>query len=508
MHAMIIHRDIKRYLIVDVAWLFVCFILTWSVWVVTHNTLAHNGQWISTKASMGMYVTGSESFVSRTQALAGNALHLDTWNGFQEIITKNHVKNPARIEFDVSLSPDSYIYAEFNRTTTAFSAFRLSRNSKFPSAFIVAKTSGEFIGQYPIDIKMTGNSSMHVEIFIMKSPTRARLVLNHTIIAEFPIRVEQNIHIGFRGGLHSSKVSNIRVIEEDGNEAFFETFQYHDQSILILLFIFFIILFYTWEVVLLKTWVYQFVLPIQGGICICLIFLYGVTLYSQDKYPRLNGLYGYFLRNKATRSQTDFVEEKTVNYKIFPPKKAYRIVFVGSSQTWGSGAPTLQTTFVSIAAAKLQKKIPVEIINSGLEGVSSAELLPAYSKWIVYLKPDMVVINLSNNDRGDVEAFAANLQRFVNMNANAHIATVFILEANSQEMGRNIDKAHVTMHNIGRSYAIPIIDLHSYLLSQNSNGIIWWDYVHPTEFGHRLAGQYIADRLYGLVDLKTEQAHF
>jgi lysophospholipase L1-like esterase len=142
----------------------------------------------------------------------------------------------------------------------------------------------------------------------------------------------------------------------------------------------------------------------------------------------------------------------------------------------------------------------IETINASVSGLNSTELLQTYeTTWRKYLDPDMIVINLSNNDKDQKKIFENNLREFAKIYSKSNVQIVFILEANSSEYSHDVDGARGAMKEVAHSMNIPIIDLHTFLLSQNNQGIEWWDSVHPTEFGHSIAGRYVADCLLNIL---------
>jgi phospholipase/lecithinase/hemolysin len=48
------------------------------------------------------------------------------------------------------------------------------------------------------------------------------------------------------------------------------------------------------------------------------------------------------------------------------------------------------------------------------------------------------------------------------------------------------------MQRVAAAHSVPIVDAHRHLYEYRSKGFLWWDFVHPTSFGHRL----IADCIY------------
>src|SRR5690606_20250674 len=112
-----------------------------------------------------------------------------------------------------------------------------------------------------------------------------------------------------------------------------------------------------------------------------------------------------------------------------------RVMFLGTSQTWGEGALVIEDRFVERIARALDGRAsiaPVEVVNLGVCGAVSRQLLHYYREsWIEYA-PDLVVLNLSVND-GEQDDFAANLRAFVELNRERGIETLFSLEATDIE---------------------------------------------------------------------------
>jgi lysophospholipase L1-like esterase len=196
------------------------------------------------------------------------------------------------------------------------------------------------------------------------------------------------------------------------------------------------------------------------------------------------------------------------------------VLFIGSSQTWGAGADTENDTFVMQSEKQLNSQLYVfaentfqnvlgvisedkasrkmDFINAGISGTNSTDLLKLYTNsWRNTLKPDLVVLNLSNNDMGNPK-FESNLRKFVELN-RPDIGTIFMLEANSIERTSGLAKNHEIVKRIGNELRIPVIDLHGYLSEKSDTGIIWWDYVHLTTHGQKLAAQLLTEYIRGNV---------
>ncbi len=111
-----------------------------------------------------------------------------------------------------------------------------------------------------------------------------------------------------------------------------------------------------------------------------------------------------------------------------------RVLFIGSSQTWGAGAESLEDTFVSLIERKLNETstFPVRCMNGGISAIESGDLLDLYEKYWLDLQPDVVVINLSNND-GDDEVLGRNVDAMIRLSQERSIGVLLVLEPNSSE---------------------------------------------------------------------------
>ena len=117
----------------------------------SRNVLLTNGQWVSSKHLLQMYVMGSEQFMTTRNALFRNRLHLGEWHGFNEVSLKEPVE-PAAIEYRFKLSRGAYLYFIFNRSESGHYSIRLSRNAQFPSMFYQADRVNKFVSRTVLDL--------------------------------------------------------------------------------------------------------------------------------------------------------------------------------------------------------------------------------------------------------------------------------------------------------------------------------------------------------------------
>jgi len=174
------------------------------------------------------------------------------------------------------------------------------------------------------------------------------------------------------------------------------------------------------------------------------------------------------------------------------------ILFIGTSQTYGMGAADENDTFVEILNRRLKTKTGaaarVVCRNAGIKGSNSSELLEFYRNHWARTVPDVVLINLSVNDNDGGDIFYANIKEFVKINKIKKIKTILILEPTSFEQHQILrySKNHEALLRAGEEEGVICVDLHKFMTVNKDSGIIWWDFVHLTSFGHKLA----ADCLY------------
>lgn len=511
----------------DLIWSVSIFLLTYGSFAFFQNTPEHDGRWIPTKITLAKNVMGAWSFYKGPQAFAHNVLRLDAWSGFQEIVT-NEQFSPTIVRFRFMLQKDSYIYVEYGKNNNEYYAFRLSVNSLFPSAALQVKSDGEFIQKKNFNSNLLPDTWYTATIHFDKKSRTAKLFINNTPPNASLAFVDNYGGLGFRGGMQPSSITDIALIDDTGKTIFSEKFYFWDSTIFFsLLFVCFALLcllsaarIIYWRVAR-KNLLYVHVFQIAA------IFIVGVVCVSQyyfmDKYPKTNGLFSYFWNAGEQNWKKAEVLKVSAALSTLESKTSYRILFIGSSQTWGAGAKTEKDTFVSqaerltnslaLSDGKVQTDVlgadtgflnqdqssKIEFINAGVSGLNSGELLDLYKNfWKNQIKPDMVVINLSNNDGGDPTQFKTNLRDFIALNGST-IKTVLVLEANSPEQppdqALSLRMNHDILKQLGEEYNLLVIDLHSYLISKNDSGILWWDKVHLTSFGQTLAAQLISNNL-------------
>jgi lysophospholipase L1-like esterase len=179
-----------------------------------------------------------------------------------------------------------------------------------------------------------------------------------------------------------------------------------------------------------------------------------------------------------------------------PPAGVRRILFLGTSQTWGSGAARGEDVWVHRLEATLNAAAApgerYELIDGGLPGEISSKVRKVFERHWIGWRPELVVVNLGNNDR-DPALLAQELERIAALCAERDIRVAFVPEPNSVESRdekslRGLVAKHDALRAVAARRGIPVLEVHAPLAAERDSGFLWWDRVHLTSYGQeRLA---------------------
>jgi lysophospholipase L1-like esterase len=254
-----------------------------------------------------------------------------------------------------------------------------------------------------------------------------------------------------------------------------------------------------------KNTLQQSLLLITGNlvlsILLSLVLLFDYCCISKRYFPiiktrTLIDIEKKYWLNSDTQSIVGKIKDRYLNSGL---TNNIRVLFIGTSQTWGAGARDEIETFVNRIEKELNSSIVFngrfECINAGIMGSDSAKLFDLYMKEWLVLKPKIVVIILSNNDTDAVQ-FSNVLKHFADLNVSNGIKTMFVLEANSIESTSDGLKMHKFMKQVGQEKNVQVLDLHNYLAQNYEKGFLWWDPVHLTSFGQKLAADFLFNEIF------------
>jgi lysophospholipase L1-like esterase len=541
----------------------------------SRNVLVTNGQWVSSKLLMQMYVMGSEQFMTTRNALFRNRLHLGEWHGFNEVSLKELVE-PAAIEYRFRLSPGAYLYFIFNRSASGHYGIRLSRNAKFPSMFYQADRLNKFVSRTALDLTPSRLNDGWHNLVLSFGSGEVIANLDGAALSAMPVNSEGPQIIGLRGGFLPADVDSVRITEKDGRTILDDSFsnRRHYWTILAAVAVIsFLVIGLTAVPLLRRHSPNEFKLGVFGclmglGVAIMVIsllfafdyyfwssrYLYKdylpggahafavnvqfealrqkLFLYPKDAsaFPldkelsaaitrwdgdhRLDG--GRFHRGKPiifreivryTRERPmvpEFLDEGQV--RGLPPKsdRTIRVVFLGTSQTWGSGAERISETFVARCHRLLAQElgdISVETYNASISGSNSTELLGKYAESWRFSQPDLLLINLSNNDQRP-DTLTANLRSLAHLARAAGGRVVFLLEPNAAEVEhRGLQEKHSAIQRLGQELRVPVWNVDAYLSSDPvyDSGMMWWDKVHLTSYSQDVVAEWLAPQMLAMI---------
>ncbi|MFH0947351.1 MAG: SGNH/GDSL hydrolase family protein [Planctomycetota bacterium] len=457
-----------------------------------NNTLTHNGNWSSTKLGLGLKLVGAYSFANSRQTLSGERLNLGRWYGHQEVVLRRPLE-PRKVRFEFLLQDQAYLAFLFGRGETHDHGLLLSLHPRFPNVQYVADRAGEFLSTAPIDPSgLKAGVCSTLEGSFQNGSFEARLDGN--LLGSFPCSAPENRIVGFRGSERDVFVDEITVECGPGLEPFHETFFNRTDflrsagtlgSVLAALDLLLLLGLSRLQ----PSRIRRLTLP---ALTLLLILTIGSGI-ALLVYQTLLGN-GYTVAPAKREAAWREREVESVSRQIRQRERdsrageVTRVLFIGSSQTHGVGATREEETLVKVAEDLLNRRAGgqrrYECVNTGISGQTAPRLLELYRSEWAFLLPSLVVINLSVNDQ-DALAFERSLREFLRLNATLGIQTLFSLEPTSEEVPHMEGRERKVMCEVSKVDSVPLVDTHQILDRYLGTGFLWWDFVHPTSYGHR-----------------------
>ncbi len=499
-------NNLKRILFILLASI-IPAILFFGIFDSFSNTLYLNGSWIPAKIFLKKGVWGSLEYYFSRNALANGHLHLTRWHGYQEVVYKNYI-SPTEISFDFLLSENSYFIIEFNKDKDQFSGIRISSSRAFKDAYLSSTHEGEFKSLEGLDLSSARHSGWN-SVRIVFLHDAVMLNLNNQLFKIIQVPLLQQQQIGFRGGFKQALIDNVLIHEKNAPYLIKEDFNPRNARWLPIVFMVMVILNFSVNALLSKFNKggarKRLLLLINGNLILsfllCVFLLFDYFCFSKRYFHTIRSeTFVNMDRNYWANSDAEFLKKQIKDrYSQVNPNGNVRIIFLGTSQIWGAGAWEESQSSVSRIEDRLNASPAFhrsfECINAGMPGYTSSKLLNLYRNEWLALKPQMVVIVLSTNDIDHPSEFPNNLRRFADINRSRGIKTIFVLEANSIEFPPCEHTTHLSMKQVGLEKSVPVWDLHSYLLQNYDKGILWWDFVHLTSFGQKLAADFLFEKI-------------
>tara|TARA_R110000868_G_scaffold258137_10_gene515428 strand:- start:5490 stop:7109 length:1620 start_codon:yes stop_codon:yes gene_type:complete len=510
----------------------------------SQNTLLNNDQWRSTKRSLNLGLVGSDEFIIDRSVLAMNRLDLSKYFDFQEIYTKDEL-SATSISFDLLVPEESYLDFSIGQINQLQYGIRFNKQPSKNSFFFIKKSDGEFIEKR--DFSVTADLTAWNRVDILKSGEEVALKFNSGEKLQLPIAVPMVGRVAFKGGGKGALLDSIEIEQENG-DVFYESFR-NTTDWLKVVFIHFVLILLSIEGLHLflklidrKKYNFRNFIVYQFAICLLILFIGDYFFWSLRPYSTQSRLLfsdqsvstpalemarftlfkewaeavGVYKDPKIEIDSRGYPSERIwkgpilctsnpllCSHTSVVPQNSQckRLLFLGSSQTIGAGASDLDKTFFVRTHHNLAGRGFTECLvslNLSISGAKAAEVAENFESNFLDFKPDLVIVNLSSND--DYLSLRTGLTKLLDLNQKYGFKTIFLEEANSSIANKDekgIVAKHGIMRDVAAKYAVPTLHLHEMIkANQNSElGVLWWDFVHYTDYGHRIVADWLTDKL-------------
>lgn len=486
----------------------VAVVETWALW---ENSLRRHPQWVATKPTLGRGVMGALAFASGPQAVARNRLNLGAWLGFQEVLTRDAV-DLARLALRFRVEPEGYVHVLYGVGPDGFSGLRLSHRSDAPSLYYRAGPDGEFTATRTLDVVRIAPNAWHA-LELSFSADAVDAALDGAPLGRFERASSGAERFGFRGGLRQAEVDDVEV-EERGVGTRTERFANRERRGPRLAFVAASLgaAAFAAAALLRRTQLSprqvgfavataSFVLASSAAAAYAFVYVRGGAYRPAAEDARAGEAYW------IDSSRREVVSRIRASYPERVPPGTWRLLVLGTSQTWGAGARSEAETWVRQLERLLARRfegLRVECVNAGVSGLRTAQVLDLLRTDLAGFQASAALVNLSNNDV-DADRFGRTLDALAAELERRGIPSVFALEPNSLERRAedsphgDLGAKHAVVREVAARRGRPVIDLHAYLAERRDAGFVWWDFVHLTSFGQRLVATALANELPALV---------
>ncbi len=519
----------------------------------SQNTFNRYKDWITQKRMSAIGITGADEFLIERSSLAQNRLNLGVFYAHQEVILLKEMKI-RNVEFSFKLQEKSYLQFLIRKPNNLFWGLRIYDDPSKKSFAFIRNNDGEFLQKESVVLK--GISSSDNNISLQVNDNKILVSLNDQLAVVAPLTQNLDGRIGFRGSHGNVSVDDIKVFGFD--DLIYEESFNDSSDLTLLILIHFILLLFFFEFVyylILRLWprfekvnlrlskvIVMFEMLIIFSMSFIFDFYYwspkdfytnSVALSPNDEIEvplaekirstlfnkwysvlNINGNSDNLLINTNYPTELYFSEPflcaDSTDCKVYDENDlsqlsfdsaCKKILFFGTSQTYGAGATEINKSMFAKANYFLKAKSRFKCLialNVSRSGEKIVDVLSYYQNNFSNFNPDFLVVNISMNDTPETLKYSLPvLKRFVQ---TGNIKSLLVKEAmiGMEHVFRSgLIYKHNILEDIVDNKIIFITNLDSYLRSfyQNQTGDIWWDYVHMTDYGHSIAGKFIADEI-------------
>jgi lysophospholipase L1-like esterase len=470
-----------------------------------NNSLLKSNEWRSLKAETEYPVMGAFAFLITRRALPYDSLDLGTWHGLNELVTKKGFAAKT-IKFRFFLRKDSYLSFQYGRNSEGYRGFTFSANHHIKSKYFTADEPGVFSARddqfFPIQIEDWN------QVVLELSDKQSTLFVNGKLAGEFsPVSGENSI--GFKGPVAPGNlIDDITVVRADGT-VWTEDFSNRRNRREIFLGVSTMLLLALGIAhLLLKTGGRQLrVAGLALAVCILAFFLnqadkiYFAYYYIQSESPatalQKNTLSEMLAFNPRNQERTFIYQNLLQEYFKPEIENKFKIMFLGSSQTWGSGAKHPQDIVSEKFGRYLKEIVPekkFEVFNGAVPGEITKD---QFENFLQFSKnfPQVVILNMSVNDNRSLDVFREYLVRFVELSRKEKFRLVLIPEPFFDENKSISRSSQELVEKVAHENGVILVPAQKYMEEMANSGFLWWDVVHLSSYGQDLLAQRLTSEL-------------
>jgi acyl-CoA thioesterase I len=187
------------------------------------------------------------------------------------------------------------------------------------------------------------------------------------------------------------------------------------------------------------------------------------------------------------------------------PSRLPRVVFLGDSLTAGYGVDADQAFPALIADALKKERIPIDLVNAGVSGDTTAGGLRRL-EWQLKQKPDVIVVGLGGNDglrAQDVKASEENLRQIIAKSRAAGAEVLLLGMLIPPNYGPEYTAQFRAIYpRLAQEFDVPLVPF----LLEGVGGDVrlnQGDGIHPTAAGHERVAANVLPHLRELVRRRT-----
>jgi lysophospholipase L1-like esterase len=466
------------------------------------NTLHANGRWQSTKVGLDHGILGAVSFVATRTALHRQHLDLGVWHASHELLLREPVVLE-RLSLRFRLRRGGWLAVISAHDGERFEAVRISADPDFPPACLAGTAAGAFTAKRPVALPDPGRG-WH-SLALAREGEMLRVELDGAALARCPVALAGPARIGLRGSAADHvEVDDVRVESSAPPRVLVEDFANHRHAGPLFGALLAAIAALDAAVALRVSRRGAAAAPALAAVNLVVLVCAGLALLADALYfgrlhPERIDFAGFENRIEYDGQITRRLARE---YPLeAPPPGVRRILVLGTSQTWGSGAAHPEDVWVRRLEAGLQADARLgerfEVIDAGLPGEVAAKLRERFEESWAAWRPEVVLVNLGNNDR-DPERLARELERIVAIAREAGSRVAFVPEANrlesrSEKSLHTLRANHAAMREVAKRLAIPVVEVHGRLAAESDSGFLWWDRVHLTSYGQERLARHLLE---------------